>query len=1410
MAEVMPVVSARRWTTDLPRSVKKRAFPLRVRVVMALATLAALLAGAAAGLGAWWRPIETPQVIVMIGTPPGALDVKRSSAMRADGAAVLHALSQTPSTGGDCGLTRLEWERHLTMIRATRSHERLVIWVSAAASMNAKGEIVLLTGNVNPNDSENALPLRELLGELDRCTAGTALFLDLVPATDAMLTVVPPADLAANVAEALEKHYWERGRVFATCSPGEEARVLPGGNCTLAGWLVRKGASGAADGADGQPTDGRVSLDELQCYFKEQLPALALRMTGERQHLQSFGAGPSFELAISSTAHVTTLGGEEYPAWLHSGWKTYQATAWTSDDGQRATLLRTLREAEATLAGGITNAEEQQLKVSIERATTGFVAGAKNAPSEMVGAFTQYLAQREKIITITSPAEVKPVLQKLLTDFLKAHASSAAADVDAAVMEVATTPTQRGIEKWQAVIEVLNAWPKLPVSEQTQWLRDLTALRLAAGDDPATAEAAQLSLALVRDAAHGTCDSTWPLTRNLWDRILDVRTHGDAILFSPGFARPQDAVLALRQASEVAREVRKASRTIEEALAVVEREEQFLREHAYLAEADATAEANWETGVAALTELKTSLNVANGPVASLADLQAIAFNLSRAMNAGEASLSPLRRHVLHARAAQALADCTQAEANARDLQRAESLLRSPLVSADDRQGLWKARGGLTRKLLAAASKVQPADDGATETSLSTIAVRRQRMHALWQPYQAAQTTMGHATADEWQLWASDWQRFRAAELARVRQTPGGATWALGTLDLLGPFDCDALSDAQPTATFEMQWQERDDGGQPPTVSALSPCDALVVNVEKPSPNKNEPARFRLQLKSDSRQRSELQGFLATFCSGGRHYHAPIALPAARNDAAVNVFVSSSPTALKPLERVSLLGESTSVLVWIENNTNQQQQVAVTVNGIGPSAPLTLAPHEIQCAALPAATSQQVCDALDVLVRELPSQRVLAQRKLALFAPRVLDVVACSSARLHYDPAQGIVLSLAIEGQAMLTVPVGASLRPYAANGSDVTVVAGRTKGAMTPELPRLELSATLAGLMPGEEVRCALTVDGVREPLLLRGTVPAPGSTMPLVVEQAPSLTLQGVAATQPTSDYALLISAANPPANAELRLSLLREGVAVLSRARPLQMPPQATATATTPPGGVLLRPIVGPENESFDTSGLVGHFRWRAEVTTDGTAVASAEQPVTFDNTPPQSCRFVRPPAIVAKATIVPLQVTGWDDLTDVTEVRLFVGKLIDGKAPPTARTFQATRLQNDSQVWSAELLMPNELGACEVTAVLVNSVGLTSTITTPIDVVEKLPATVSEIRGVVVEGTLAQPNLEVTLEKTPGAVTAKAKTDEQGTFVFSGVAPGSYTVRSSKTTSQRKGQATVKVEAGATALATIKLAL
>src|SRR4029077_8692704 len=97
-----------------------------------------------------------------------------------------------------------------------------VLYVCAFARASDKGEVLLLPGNFNPDDSQTAVKLRDALGRLRDCPAkNKLLILDTMrPLADARLGVLTD-DVAARVVGELEDVPDPLRIGLLSCSPGQ-------------------------------------------------------------------------------------------------------------------------------------------------------------------------------------------------------------------------------------------------------------------------------------------------------------------------------------------------------------------------------------------------------------------------------------------------------------------------------------------------------------------------------------------------------------------------------------------------------------------------------------------------------------------------------------------------------------------------------------------------------------------------------------------------------------------------------------------------------------------------------------------------------------------------------------------------------------------------------------------------------------------------------------------------------------------------------------------------------------------------------------------------------------------------------------------------------------------------------------
>jgi hypothetical protein len=201
-----------------------------------------------------------------------------------------------------------------------------------------------------------------------------------------------------------------------------------------------------------------------------------------------------------------------------------------------------------------------------------------------------------------------------------------------------------------------------------------------------------------------------------------------------------------------------------------------------------------------------------------------------------------------------------------------------------------------------------------------------------------------------------------------------------------------------------------------------------------------------------------------------------------------------------------------------------------------------------------------------------------------------------------------------------------------------------------------------------------------------------------------------------------------------------------------------------------------------------------------------------VTFDGTPPENVKFGSFPPKLLRGAPLTLTATGRDPESQIREVAFFLGKPTpDRKPPPNAELVPATA-EGEEPVWTAKLPAPtDQKGTFDVSVQFVNNAGLHTIETVRIELVDPPPggANTGSIAGTVLEGTIPQPDLEVTLWDAQRTLKGTTRTNAKGEFLFENVPPGAYTVYAVKASSQTRGTANVNVEGGKKASATVRLA-
>ena len=233
------------------------------------------------------------------------------------------------------------------------------------------------------------------------------------------------------------------------------------------------------------------------------------------------------------------------------------------------------------------------------------------------------------------------------------------------------------------------------------------------------------------------------------------------------------------------------------------------------------------------------------------------------------------------------------------------------------------------------------------------------------------------------------------------------------------------------------------------------------------------------------------------------------------------------------------------------------------------------------------------------------------------------------------------------------------------------------------------------------------------------------------------------------------------------------------------------------------------------------LGERRGRLEVitvlkTASGTAIAKSDPfTVTVDGTAPEDVKFLKLPAQHVKGTPLPVSAILQDNDTKIVKAVFFLGELQeDGKLPegpkiPGKQVIDAKTKSVTSEWIGLMPLAPEKRGEITIGVAVTDEVGNTTIETQKVELVDP-PAPSGTIAGKVMIGERPQPGVTVSLADGEGKPKGETKADEFGKFKFEKLAPGAYTVKTTKTdtTTGLTGVAPALVENGKTVKPVIEL--
>ncbi|MBV9124302.1 MAG: carboxypeptidase regulatory-like domain-containing protein, partial [Planctomycetes bacterium] len=338
----------------------------------------------------------------------------------------------------------------------------------------------------------------------------------------------------------------------------------------------------------------------------------------------------------------------------------------------------------------------------------------------------------------------------------------------------------------------------------------------------------------------------------------------------------------------------------------------------------------------------------------------------------------------------------------------------------------------------------------------------------------------------------------------------------------------------------------------------------------------------------------------------------------------------------------------------------------------------------------------------------------------------------------------------------------------------------------------------------------------------------------------------------QPNPKYPVHFEVDNPPGDeVSLKFGIDRDDDGQITDDELIDLPPgyrsqHVIFNPSGPDGALVFKTEVKDWSAEIDTSGIIGrrNFGGWLVASTGGpklevlnsrnekvrtvsyseTLDATGKKPpvIIFDNTPPEDIAFrdVPPGQKALVGSTLTVKATGRDPETPIKSVLFFFGDPTDdGKLPAGVMPFKGKLLPGPNPVWVAELTAFEKKGPQDISVEFINAVDLGAFATMTIDVTgpptpaaTTPAATTGKIQGTVTwgGGRFALGGLDVSLKNAKGEEKKKAKTKDDGSYLFEDVEPGEYNVSSSRAANAGtdKGNTAVTVEAGKTAKGDIDL--
>jgi hypothetical protein len=585
-----------------------------------------------------------------------------------------------------------------------------------------------------------------------------------------------------------------------------------------------------------------------------------------------------------------------------------------------------------------------------------------------------------------------------------------------------------------------------------------------------------------------------------------------------------------------------------------------------------------------------------------------------------------------------------------------------------------------------------------------------------------------------------------------------------------------------------------------------------------------------------------RGILVEANLEGRHYHfkAPVSVKMGPDQPHL-LLSTNSKAPNPPLSEIHLRAGKvrTPFYLFLNNPSDTARKVVVEIKAgetpfKGGTIAKTLPPNSIQrlnlaeAGPLPATDLPDFSGPLTWRVLDAdPPNEVLDEQAVSVHVGSPRDYVRVTNI-LFVPQAPKIKNQLTLTGQ-VFSPPGGAGIPVELVLPADripglLSVGKGNLMGTLPAvagaEKKTLELNAEKIILTDAEEEDGVvyLNVDGYERAFTFRVTFARAGEPTTPRGDFRPAVRLRVARFVKADAKFVLPIEVDNPPEGASLELTI---GARIAGEFKG-NTPPKSFDTAKrerlgfspSPDGALVFEGTLQDWVVPLDTSRLFGRQELQCRMLDrSGKEIAKVVQTMIVADSKPEGVKILDAPRLAKFGSKVVLRAVASHEEGGIKEALFFVGRPVEDKLPKDIATFKAVPTDKSKTTWQAEIALPeSRKGPTDVTVQVTNQVGFSAYATATIELVDYDPATQGpgKIKGKVMQGTLEQPGLEVSLRDLKGAELAKAKTKADGTFIFEEVAPGRYTVYCRKQEAQRHGTSTVVVRPNETSEVTVSMVL